>query len=119
MTPGAEIISTRYTKSVIKSCAALSYVEAQARMDDRCTHLMLMLMFMFMFCLLGSFLVISDSKASSPLKHLEPNTFSFGIRYADGPSLTTVSLHSELAEGNWCCLFQSILLFSPLSNRET
>ncbi|XP_019177343.1 PREDICTED: exosome complex exonuclease RRP44 homolog A isoform X1 [Ipomoea nil] len=34
MTPGAEIISTRYTKSVIKSCAALSYVEAQARMDD-------------------------------------------------------------------------------------
>ncbi|KAF8405573.1 hypothetical protein HHK36_010480 [Tetracentron sinense] len=27
-------ISTRYTKSVIKSCAALSYVEAQARMDD-------------------------------------------------------------------------------------
>ncbi|XP_057492555.1 exosome complex exonuclease RRP44 homolog A [Actinidia eriantha] len=34
MTPEAEIISTRYTKSVIKSCAALSYVEAQARMDD-------------------------------------------------------------------------------------
>ncbi|XP_058098266.1 exosome complex exonuclease RRP44 homolog A [Magnolia sinica] len=34
MTPNAEIISTRYTKSVIKSCAALSYVEAQARMDD-------------------------------------------------------------------------------------
>lgn len=34
MTPQAEIISTRYTKSVIKSCAALSYVEAQARMDD-------------------------------------------------------------------------------------
>ncbi|OIT26942.1 PREDICTED: exosome complex exonuclease RRP44 homolog A [Nicotiana attenuata] len=34
MTPDAEIISTRYTKSVIKSCAALSYVEAQARMDD-------------------------------------------------------------------------------------
>ncbi|CAI0404594.1 unnamed protein product [Linum tenue] len=34
MTPGAEIISTKYTKSVIKSCAALSYVEAQARMDD-------------------------------------------------------------------------------------
>lgn len=35
MTPEADIISTRYTKSVIKSSAALSYVEAQARMDDR------------------------------------------------------------------------------------
>ncbi|CAL5368992.1 unnamed protein product [Camellia sinensis] len=35
MTPEAEIISTRFTKSVIKSCATLSYVEAQARMDDR------------------------------------------------------------------------------------
>ncbi|TQE06134.1 hypothetical protein C1H46_008199 [Malus baccata] len=34
MTAEAEIISTRYTKSVIKSCAALSYIEAQARMDD-------------------------------------------------------------------------------------
>ncbi|KAI7738384.1 hypothetical protein M8C21_008447, partial [Ambrosia artemisiifolia] len=34
MTPEAHVISTRYTKSVIKSCAALSYVEAQARMDD-------------------------------------------------------------------------------------
>lgn len=34
MTPEAQVISTRYTKSVIKSCAALSYVEAQARMDD-------------------------------------------------------------------------------------
>lgn len=34
MTSEAEIISTRYTKSVIKSSAALSYVEAQARMDD-------------------------------------------------------------------------------------
>ncbi|KAF9618769.1 hypothetical protein IFM89_002464 [Coptis chinensis] len=34
MTPEAEIMSTRYTKSVIKSCAAMSYVEAQARMDD-------------------------------------------------------------------------------------
>lgn len=34
MTPEAEIISTKYTKSVIKSRAALSYVEAQARMDD-------------------------------------------------------------------------------------
>lgn len=39
MTPDADIISTRYTKSVIKSCAALSYVEAQAKMDDRCFHL--------------------------------------------------------------------------------
>jgi exoribonuclease R len=36
MTPHADIISARYTKSVIKSCAAMSYVEAQARMDDRC-----------------------------------------------------------------------------------
>ncbi|KAM0919727.1 hypothetical protein ACQ4PT_007905 [Festuca glaucescens] len=34
MTPDADIIATRYTKSVIKSCAAMSYVEAQARMDD-------------------------------------------------------------------------------------
>ncbi|KAL2905965.1 Exosome complex exonuclease RRP44-like protein A [Bienertia sinuspersici] len=34
MTPQADIISSRFTKSVIKSCAALSYVEAQARMDD-------------------------------------------------------------------------------------
>ncbi|KAE8664231.1 Ribonuclease II family protein isoform 2 [Hibiscus syriacus] len=35
MSPDAEIISTRFTKSNIKSCAALSYVEAEARMDDR------------------------------------------------------------------------------------
>ena len=35
MTPEADIISTKYTKSVIKSSAALSYIEAQARMDDR------------------------------------------------------------------------------------
>ncbi|XP_045786077.1 exosome complex exonuclease RRP44 homolog A isoform X2 [Trifolium pratense] len=34
MTPEADIVATRYTKSVIKSAAALSYVEAQARMDD-------------------------------------------------------------------------------------
>ncbi|KAI3942129.1 hypothetical protein MKW98_003728, partial [Papaver atlanticum] len=34
ITSEAKIISTRYTKSVIKSCAALSYIEAQARMDD-------------------------------------------------------------------------------------
>ncbi|KAG5035980.1 hypothetical protein JHK87_010890 [Glycine soja] len=34
MTPEADIIATSYTKSVIKSSAALSYVEAQARMDD-------------------------------------------------------------------------------------
>ncbi|KAL0928339.1 hypothetical protein M5K25_000214 [Dendrobium thyrsiflorum] len=34
MTPDAKIVSTRYTKSTIKSNAALSYVEAQARMDD-------------------------------------------------------------------------------------
>ena len=35
MTPEADIISTKFTKSVIRSSAALSYVEAQARMDDR------------------------------------------------------------------------------------
>lgn len=35
MSSEAEIISTRYTKSVIKSAAAMSYIEAQARMDDR------------------------------------------------------------------------------------
>jgi len=35
MSPDAEIISTRFTKSIIKSSAALSYIEAQARMDDR------------------------------------------------------------------------------------
>jgi len=34
MTPSADIVSVRFTKSVIKSCAALSYIEAQARMDD-------------------------------------------------------------------------------------
>ncbi|KNA22267.1 hypothetical protein SOVF_035560 [Spinacia oleracea] len=34
ITPQADIISSRFTKSVIKSCAAMSYVEAQARMDD-------------------------------------------------------------------------------------
>lgn len=34
MTPEAEIILTKHTKSVIKSRAALSYIEAQARMDD-------------------------------------------------------------------------------------
>ncbi|KAJ7944036.1 Exosome complex exonuclease [Quillaja saponaria] len=34
MTPEAEVISTRFTKSIIKSSAAMSYVEAQARMDD-------------------------------------------------------------------------------------
>ncbi|KAG7636481.1 Ribonuclease II/R [Arabidopsis thaliana x Arabidopsis arenosa] len=34
MSPDAEIISTRFTKSIIKSSAALSYIEAQARMDD-------------------------------------------------------------------------------------
>ncbi|CAI5531049.1 unnamed protein product, partial [Closterium sp. Naga37s-1] len=38
MTPEAEIISVRFTKSVIKSAAALSYVEAQARMDDERMH---------------------------------------------------------------------------------
>ncbi|KAG0616163.1 hypothetical protein M758_5G094800 [Ceratodon purpureus] len=34
MSSEAEIESVRFTKSVIKSCAALSYAEAQARMDD-------------------------------------------------------------------------------------
>jgi exoribonuclease R len=42
MTPEAGIISTRYTKSVIKSCAALSYIEAQARIDDRCYSIPIM-----------------------------------------------------------------------------
>lgn len=35
MSSEAEIESVRFTKSVIKSSAALSYAEAQARMDDR------------------------------------------------------------------------------------
>eukprot|EP00249_Psilotum_nudum_P021681 c28202_g1_i1 orf=199-3033(+) len=34
MSPEADIVSVRFTKSIIKSCGALSYVEAQARMDD-------------------------------------------------------------------------------------
>ncbi|OIW02082.1 hypothetical protein TanjilG_14781 [Lupinus angustifolius] len=34
MTPEADFVSSRFTKSVIKSSAAMSYVEAQARMDD-------------------------------------------------------------------------------------
>ncbi|KAJ7555172.1 hypothetical protein O6H91_05G024900 [Diphasiastrum complanatum] len=34
MSPDADILSVEFTKSIIKSCAALSYVEAQARMDD-------------------------------------------------------------------------------------
>jgi exosome complex exonuclease DIS3/RRP44 len=34
MTAEAEIVSVSFTKSIIKSSAALSYVEAQARMDD-------------------------------------------------------------------------------------
>jgi len=34
MTSSADIVSVRFTKSVIRSCAALSYIEAQARMDD-------------------------------------------------------------------------------------
>lgn len=47
MTSDAHVISTRYTKSVIKSCAALSYVEAQARMDDRCMTCLLVLFLKF------------------------------------------------------------------------
>ena len=35
MSPEVEITSTRFTKSIIKSSPALSYVEALARMDDR------------------------------------------------------------------------------------
>ena len=34
MTPTAEIISTRFTKSIIRSRAALTYTEAQMRIDD-------------------------------------------------------------------------------------
>ncbi|CAN6881062.1 unnamed protein product [Brassica oleracea] len=34
MSPEVEITSTRFTKSIIKSSPALSYVEALARMDD-------------------------------------------------------------------------------------
>ena len=34
MTPDVDIVSKRFTKAVIKSVAALSYPEAQARMDD-------------------------------------------------------------------------------------
>lgn len=49
MTPEAEIISTKYTKSVIKSCAALSYVEAQARMDDRYSYMVVLLQFILSF----------------------------------------------------------------------
>lgn len=58
LTPEAEIISTRYTKSVIKSCAALSYVEAQARMDDRCFFLLGPLPFYNIWETLGIFSVI-------------------------------------------------------------
>jgi len=35
MTPNAEIVKTRFCKAIIKSDAALSYAEAQARIDDR------------------------------------------------------------------------------------
>lgn len=34
LTPGADVVSYRFTKAVIKSRAALSYQEAQLRMDD-------------------------------------------------------------------------------------
>jgi exosome complex exonuclease DIS3/RRP44 len=34
MTPDAEIVSAKFTKSVIKSRHAFSYAEAQARIDD-------------------------------------------------------------------------------------
>lgn len=35
VTPKAEIVSTRFCKAIIKSEAALSYAEAQAKIDDR------------------------------------------------------------------------------------
>ncbi|KAK9849652.1 hypothetical protein WJX84_007532, partial [Apatococcus fuscideae] len=38
MTPQADAVSVRFTKSVICSKAALSYAEAQARMDDERLH---------------------------------------------------------------------------------
>ncbi len=34
MTPDADIISSTFTKSVIRSKAALTYQEAQSRLDD-------------------------------------------------------------------------------------
>lgn len=34
MTPNAEVVSTRYHKSLIKSRAAMTYAEAQTRIDD-------------------------------------------------------------------------------------
>uniref|UniRef100_A0A383VI63 Uncharacterized protein n=1 Tax=Tetradesmus obliquus TaxID=3088 RepID=A0A383VI63_TETOB len=38
MTPGAEVVSVRFTKSVIASRAALTYAEAQTRIDDERLH---------------------------------------------------------------------------------
>lgn len=35
MTPEAEIVNVRFTKSVIASKAAFTYAEAQGRMDDK------------------------------------------------------------------------------------
>ena len=35
MSPQAEVVTVRFTRTVIRSQAALSYAEAQARMDDR------------------------------------------------------------------------------------
>lgn len=34
MTPDAEVVSTAFTKSIIRSCAALTYEEAQNRIND-------------------------------------------------------------------------------------
>ena len=34
MTPNADIISSTFTKAVIRSSAALTYAEAQSRIDD-------------------------------------------------------------------------------------
>jgi exosome complex exonuclease DIS3/RRP44 len=38
MTPQAEVVSVRFTKSVIASRAALTYAEAQTRIDDERMH---------------------------------------------------------------------------------
>jgi exosome complex exonuclease DIS3/RRP44 len=38
MTPEAEVLSMRFTKSVIASRAALTYAEAQTRIDDERLH---------------------------------------------------------------------------------
>lgn len=39
MTPDAEIVNVRFTKSVIASKAAFTYEEAQVRKDDPCVNI--------------------------------------------------------------------------------